>query len=172
MLEVALFKEKNNVVAAIQSIPLSGRSNTRRTEILAADNKSTLLELMQKVPCYAIALDKSCDIVDYEQTSIFLRFFDIVTCIGLWSDVQARIAHNIAVKRNEFSTRFQDFGKAEKLSQFLKSPYEVGASAEWTDVAAKLFSPSLQIKIIDLQEGISLKMFKTASTEEFWGEHI
>lgn len=73
----ALFEDKKDVVAAIQGIPLSARSNTRRTEILAADNKRSLLELLQKAPCYAIALDESCDIVDDEQMSIFVRFYDI-----------------------------------------------------------------------------------------------
>lgn len=55
MLEVAtaLFAEKKDLVAAIQGIPLSSRSNTRRTEILATDNKSSLLELLQKAPCYS-----------------------------------------------------------------------------------------------------------------------
>ncbi|XP_074036594.1 general transcription factor II-I repeat domain-containing protein 2-like [Leptinotarsa decemlineata] len=46
-------------------------------EILAADIKNTLLELLQKSSCYAIALDESCDIVDDEQMSIFVRFHDI-----------------------------------------------------------------------------------------------
>ncbi|KAF2885903.1 hypothetical protein ILUMI_20270 [Ignelater luminosus] len=73
----SLFEEKKDVVSAIQSIPLSARSNTRRTEILAADIKNTLLKLLQKAPCYAIALDESCDIVDDEQMSIFVRFLDI-----------------------------------------------------------------------------------------------
>ncbi|GLV37440.1 hypothetical protein CBL_10594 [Carabus blaptoides fortunei] len=72
-----LFEKKKDIVAAIQDIPLSARSNTRRTEISASDNKSSLLELLQKAPCYAIALDESCDIVDDEQISIFVRFFDI-----------------------------------------------------------------------------------------------
>lgn len=78
MLEVAtaLFEEKRDVVAAIQGIPLSARSNARRTEILAADNKSSLLELLQKAPCYAIALDESCDITDEEKMSTFVRFLD------------------------------------------------------------------------------------------------
>ncbi|CAG5042151.1 unnamed protein product [Parnassius apollo] len=73
----ALFEEKKEVVAGIQNIPLSARSNTRRTEILAADIKITLFELLQKAPCYAIALDESCDIVDDEQMSIFVIFLDI-----------------------------------------------------------------------------------------------
>ncbi|KAI4455798.1 epm2a-interacting protein 1 [Holotrichia oblita] len=55
---------------------MAARSNTR-TEILAADIKSTLLELLEKASCYAIALDESCDIIDDEQISIFVRFFDI-----------------------------------------------------------------------------------------------
>lgn len=73
----ALFEDKKDVVTAIQRIPLSAKSNTKRTEILAADNKRSLLELLQKAPCYAIAIDESCDIVDEEQMSIFVRFFDV-----------------------------------------------------------------------------------------------
>jgi len=30
----------------------------------------------------------------------------------------------------------------------------------------------LQIKIIDLQEAISLQMYKTATTEDFWANHV
>ncbi|KAF2889435.1 hypothetical protein ILUMI_16738, partial [Ignelater luminosus] len=51
-----------------------------------------------------------------------------------------------------------------KLSSFLKSPFEVDVAAEWTNVAAKLFNlskPSLQMEIIDLQEDVSLQMYKT-----------
>lgn len=417
MLEVvtALFEEKKDVVAAIQSIPLSARSNTRRTEILAADSKNTLLELLQKAPCYAIALDESCDIVDDEQMSIFVRFLDIecqvfreelLTILSLKGNTRGEdlfkvidefitksnisyekmvslstdgapamigkekgvvkrirdknsglisyqciihqaalcgklsttlkgvmdslvklinfmrshsalqhrhfkeflsqcdsaysdlLQHNnvrwlskgqvierfwlikehvtsflqnldaqgarkhfefITNKRNmlvvaflkdilkylnalntelqgsgklisdliqsvsafrrkldifendiarqefihfptileckkenceedivvfvqfltdlknEFAIRFQDFAEVGKLSSFLKSPFEVDAAAEWTDVAAKLFNlskPSLQMEIIDLQEDISLQMYKTVSTEEFWGKHV
>ncbi|GLV37439.1 hypothetical protein CBL_10595 [Carabus blaptoides fortunei] len=75
----------------------------------------------------------------------------------------------------KFAARFQDFAETGKLSQFLKSPDEVAAAAEWTNVAAKLFGhskPLLQMKIIDLEEDISLQMYKTASTEEFWGKHV
>lgn len=42
-------------------------------------------------------------------------------------------------------------------------------------MAAKLFNlskPLLQMEVIDLQEDISLQMYKTASTEEFWGKHV
>ncbi|XP_049782712.1 uncharacterized protein LOC126184370 [Schistocerca cancellata] len=57
---------------------MSARSNTRRTEITYITYiKSTLLELLEKAPCYAIALDESCDIFDDEQISILVRFFDI-----------------------------------------------------------------------------------------------
>lgn len=73
MVEVAtaLFEDKKDVV-----VPLSARSNTRRTEILATDNKETLLNMIQDAPCYALALDESCDIVDDEQLAVFVRFFD------------------------------------------------------------------------------------------------
>lgn len=62
----SLFHEKIDVVSATQSIPMSARSGTRRMEILAADIKNTLFELLQKATCYALALDESCDIVDDE----------------------------------------------------------------------------------------------------------
>ncbi|CAK1582797.1 unnamed protein product [Parnassius mnemosyne] len=81
----------------------------------------------------------------------------------------------LADLKNEFATRFQDFAEVSKLSPFLKSPFEVDVAAEWTDVAAKLFNlskPSLQMEIIDLQEDLSLQMYKTVSTEEFWAKHV
>ncbi|XP_072394967.1 EPM2A-interacting protein 1-like [Diabrotica undecimpunctata] len=75
MLAVAnsLFEEKKDVASAIQSISLAVRSNTRRTEISAVDIKNSFLNLLQKVHCYAIALDESCDIVDDEQMSVFVE---------------------------------------------------------------------------------------------------
>ncbi|KAK4880684.1 hypothetical protein RN001_008830 [Aquatica leii] len=89
-----LFEEKKGGVSAIQSIPLSARSNTQRTEILAVDIKNTLFKLLQKALCYAIALDESCDIVDEEQMSIFVRFLDITRQI-----FRKELLTNIAVKR-------------------------------------------------------------------------
>ncbi|CAG4931301.1 unnamed protein product [Parnassius apollo] len=74
---MALFEEKKDIVAGIQNIPLSAGSNTRRTEILAADIKITLFELLQKAPCYAIALNVSCDIVDDEQMSFLSDFLTL-----------------------------------------------------------------------------------------------
>jgi len=73
----ALFKVNKSIVTSIQGNPLSQWSNPRRTEILAAENKISLFELLQRSPCYAIALDESCDIVDAEQMSIFVRFLDV-----------------------------------------------------------------------------------------------
>ncbi|CAG4949463.1 unnamed protein product [Parnassius apollo] len=159
----ALFEEKKDV-AGIQNIPLSARSNTRKTEILAADIKITLFELLQKAPCYAIVLDESCYIVDDEQMSIFVRFLDIesktfreelLTILPLKGNTRGEdlfkenSEEDIAVfttfladLRNEFATRFQDFAEMGKLSLFLKSPFEVDVAAEWTDVAAKLFNLS------------------------------
>lgn len=77
MLEVAtaFFQENKKIITSIQDIPLSTRSNTRKTEILAAENKKSLFVLLQKSPCYCITLDESC--VNSEQMSIFVRFYDI-----------------------------------------------------------------------------------------------
>jgi len=52
----------------------------------------------------------------------------------------------------EFDARFKDFSEIGKLSQFLKTPYDVLPDGEWTDVAEKLFNLSmskLQMEIID-----------------------
>jgi 17beta-estradiol 17-dehydrogenase/3beta-hydroxysteroid 3-dehydrogenase/mitotic-spindle organizing protein 1 len=73
----------------------------------------------------------------------------------------------------EFDARFKDFSEIGKLSQFLKTPYDVLPDREWTDVAEKLFNLSkskLQMEIIDLQEDVSLKQYRSASTEEFWAK--
>ncbi|CAG9836022.1 unnamed protein product [Diabrotica balteata] len=77
--------------------------------------------------------------------------------------------------RNEFASRFQYFEQVSKLSSFLKSPFEVNAAAEWTDVAAKLFNLSkalLQMEFIELQEDLFLLVYKSVSTEEFWAKHM
>lgn len=48
MLEVAiaLFEEKKDIINAIRSIPLSAKSNTRRTEILADDFNNNLIYIL------------------------------------------------------------------------------------------------------------------------------
>ncbi|XP_049957760.1 uncharacterized protein LOC126474336 [Schistocerca serialis cubense] len=50
MLEVtvSLFEEKTDVAATVERIPLSAGSSTMRAEILAADNKSNVLETLHK----------------------------------------------------------------------------------------------------------------------------
>ncbi|KAK4873254.1 hypothetical protein RN001_015283 [Aquatica leii] len=204
-----LFEEKKDVVAAIQSILLSARSNTRRTEILAADIKNILLKLLQKAPCYAIALNELCDIVDEEQMSIFLAvlplkgntrgedLFKVInefitkssisydkvvsfstdgapTIIGIEKKEIAVSVKFLADFRNEFATKFQDFAEIDKLSPFLKSPFEIDVAAERTDVAAKLINlPNHHCKWKYLIcKKICLQMYKTVSTEEFWAKHV
>jgi len=75
----------------------------------------------------------------------------------------------------KFGKRFKDFAEIGKLSPFLKIPYEVSPTGEWTDEAMKLFrlpKSSLQMKIIYLQEDISMKIYKIASTEDFRAKHV
>jgi len=70
----------------------------------------------------------------------------------------------------QFGKGFKDHAKIGKLSLFKKNPDEVSPTGEWTDEATKLFrlpKSSLQTDIIDLQEDISLKMYKIVSTENF-----
>jgi len=42
----------------------------------------------------------------------------------------------------EFDARFKDFSEIGKLSQFLKTSYDVLPDGEWTVVAEKLFNLS------------------------------
>lgn len=72
---MATFVDKN-IVNSIQGIPLSARRKTRRTDILADENKSSLLKLVRNTPCYAIALDKYCNIIDNEQISVSILSLD------------------------------------------------------------------------------------------------
>lgn len=43
---------------------IDSKVNTRRTEILADDNKNNLINILLKAPRYAMLLYESCDIVD------------------------------------------------------------------------------------------------------------
>lgn len=117
MLEMAtaLFEEKKDIVTAIQGIPLSARSNTRRTEILAADNKSSLLELLQKAPCYAIAIDESCDIVDAEQMSVFVRFFDVESTV-FREELLAILPFKGKTRGEDLFKTFEDFMVKSNIS--------------------------------------------------------
>ncbi|XP_049779604.1 uncharacterized protein LOC126176492 [Schistocerca cancellata] len=76
MLQKHFLKRKRNLFLQFKAF-LCWQEVIKRTEILIVDNKSSLLELLQKVPCYAIALDELYNISDEEQMSIFMRFLDI-----------------------------------------------------------------------------------------------
>lgn len=72
----ALFEENQKIVTSIRDVPLSARNNTRTTEILATENERNLFWTFTEVAVH-ISLDESCDIVDSEQMSLLLRFFDM-----------------------------------------------------------------------------------------------
>lgn len=74
---LTFFEKKRYVVAAIQRIPLSTRSNSRKNKILAANNKSSFFEILQKAPCYTVAVDESCDVVNEKEMFNFVLFLDI-----------------------------------------------------------------------------------------------
>ncbi|KAL4101232.1 hypothetical protein QTP88_021252 [Uroleucon formosanum] len=117
MLEVAtaLFQENKKIVTSIQDIPLSARSNTRRTELLAAENKKSLFELLHKSPCYCIALDESCDLVDSEQMSIFVRFFDIANKV-FREELLAILTFEGKTRGEDLFKSFDNFMKKSDLS--------------------------------------------------------
>jgi hypothetical protein len=117
MLEVAtaLFQENKKIVTSIQDIPLSARCNTRRTEMLAAENKKSLFELLHKSPCYCIALDESCDLVDSEQMSIFVRFFDIENKV-FREELLAILTFEGKTRGEDLFKSFDDFMKKSDLS--------------------------------------------------------
>ncbi|KAK9695834.1 hypothetical protein QE152_g32298 [Popillia japonica] len=96
------------------SIPLSSRSNTRRTEILAADHKSSLLELLQKAPCYAIALDQKYDIADEEQMFIFVQFLDI-ECKTFREGLLAMLPFTGKTLGEDLFQAFDDFMKKSNI---------------------------------------------------------
>ncbi|XP_060880731.1 general transcription factor II-I repeat domain-containing protein 2B-like [Metopolophium dirhodum] len=117
MLEVTttLFQENEKILTSIQDIPLSARSNTRRTEMLAAENKKSLFELLHKSPCYCIALDESCDLVDSEQMSIFVRFFDIENKV-FREELLAILTFEGKTRGEDLFKSFDDFMKNPNLS--------------------------------------------------------
>lgn len=119
MLEVAtaLFEERKDIINAIQSIPLSAKNNTRRTEILPDDNKNNLIHILQKVPCYAIALDESCDIVDSEQMSIFVRFLDVESRV-FRDELLALLLFKCKTRGEDLFKTFDDFMTKSKLCLF------------------------------------------------------
>lgn len=45
-----------------------------RTDILVDDNKNNIIYILQKAPCYATALDESCDIVDHCALVVFQMY--------------------------------------------------------------------------------------------------
>lgn len=133
VLEVAtaLFDEKE-FVDGIQSIPLSARSNTRRTEILALHNKNSLLELVQKAPCFALAIDEFCDIVDDEQMSVFVCFFDEESKI-IREELLAELTFKGKTRGEDLFETFDDFMKKSNI------PYEKIVSVS-TDGAPAIVS--------------------------------
>jgi len=117
MLEVAtaLFQENKKIDTSIQDIPLSAKSNTRRTEMLAAENKKSLFELLHKSPFYCIALDESCDLFDSEQMSIFVRFFDIENKV-FREELLAILTFEGKTSGEDLFKSFDDFMKKSDLS--------------------------------------------------------
>ncbi|KAE9538508.1 hypothetical protein AGLY_005607 [Aphis glycines] len=97
------------------NIPLSARNNTRRTEILAAENKKSLFELLHKSPCYCIVLDDSYDSVDFEQMSIFVRFFDIENKV-FREELLAILTFEGKTCGEDLFKGFDDFMKKSNLS--------------------------------------------------------
>lgn len=60
------------------------KSNERRNEVSATENKSSFLEILHKTPCYVTALDESCDIFYIEQIPTFVRYLEIVKVKHFW----------------------------------------------------------------------------------------
>lgn len=70
----------------------------------------------------------------------------------------------------EFEAKFQDFAEINNLIQFFKLFYEIAQSAEWTDMAVKLFSLEkslLQIEVIASQKNVSFQCEKLHPLKNF-----
>lgn len=161
---------KRNMLAVAFLKDILKYLNALNTELQG--NGKLICDLIQSVSAFRRKLDIfEKDIASQE----FIHFPTMLEYKKISEEDIAVFVRFVSDLEKDFAARFQDFAEIGKLSQFLKFPYEVAAVAEWTDVAAKLFSlskPLLQMEVIDLQEDISLQMYKTASTEEFWGKHV
>lgn len=69
-----LFPNKPKIKAAIEKVPLSRQTTTRRVEEIGEEiNRTTLQELME-CDCFSLALDETNDIGDTAQLAVFVRY--------------------------------------------------------------------------------------------------
>lgn len=75
------FKNKTEIMAAIETIPLSARTVSRRIEVIATDMKSELESDIQKCEFFSLQLDESTDISDTAQLCVIIKmvFNDFTT---------------------------------------------------------------------------------------------
>nr|XP_061820786.1 SCAN domain-containing protein 3-like isoform X2 [Nerophis lumbriciformis] len=69
-------KEKEEMTAKINQIPLSDATATRRTEILAGDLSKLLCDGIKNAECISLAVDESTDTTDNAQLLVFVRYYD------------------------------------------------------------------------------------------------
>lgn len=75
------FKNKTEIIAAIQAIPLSARTVSRRIEVIATCMKSELESDINKCKFFSLLLDESTDISDTAQLCVIIKmvFNDFTT---------------------------------------------------------------------------------------------
>ncbi|KAF2898171.1 hypothetical protein ILUMI_08003 [Ignelater luminosus] len=137
--------------------------NTLNTELRG--NGKLICDLIQSVFAFRCKLDI------FEKGIENQKFIDFPTVLEYRKNSEI----DTAVFLSFMADLGKEFAEIGKVSQFLKTSYDVILAEEWIDVAAKLFRLSkslLQMEMVDLQEDIFLKMCKTVSSEEFWTERV
>lgn len=71
-----LYPNKPDISQAVDTVPLSRNSCTRRIEEIADQIHMDLLAELNSSECFSIAIDKSTDVKDMAQLTVFVRFFD------------------------------------------------------------------------------------------------
>ncbi|XP_061765907.1 general transcription factor II-I repeat domain-containing protein 2-like [Nerophis ophidion] len=69
-------KEKEEMTAKINQIPLSDATATRRTEILPGDLSKQLCDGIKNAECISLAVDESTDTTENAQLLVFVRYYD------------------------------------------------------------------------------------------------
>ena len=83
---------------------------------------------------------------------------------GICRDKKTKYADQIQNLKNEFSTRFKDFGSHEHLFEIFSSPFHTDVTKAPADI---------QMKLIDLQANTDLKAkYKDMNLGDFYRTHI
>ena len=70
----ALYPEKQDIQRAVESVPLSRNTCTRRVEDIADHLTAAVIDDLKRCEVFSVAVDESIDINDVSQLSVFVRY--------------------------------------------------------------------------------------------------